>query len=246
MKRRSGPQPAIISHVLCVSVRRTRSNEERFALFERAMQIQRSTTLMRPRTCGTSGFSSSQLGIISSLRMKANWQRSPLSTHSSWGLKLNQRGALICNCTLPASLCEPISLAEAQAALNTMCKTSAPGPDGLGPSFYAAAWNQVAPQVQELLSAFCTGTAQLERINRASAHTEENWGLFAGCIPANITSELSSQDCIQVPDTPDPSSACTRTRRLPQVSRPAKPTQPRGPSHSARSAAPSREAVSAK
>lgn len=64
-------------------------------------------------------------------------------------------------------ICPPITLAEAKHALSTMCRSSAPGPDGFGPSFYMAAWDHVAPQLQALLSDFCSGTADLDRINRA-------------------------------------------------------------------------------
>jgi len=48
-----------------------------------------------------------------------------------------------------------------------MDRTSAPGPDGFGPSFYRAAWSQVKPQVMAFLHAFHLGQAQLERINRS-------------------------------------------------------------------------------
>lgn len=48
-----------------------------------------------------------------------------------------------------------------------MNAASAPGPDGLGPSFYAATWDTTKTAVMEFLHAFHSGTLDLERINRA-------------------------------------------------------------------------------
>jgi hypothetical protein len=48
-----------------------------------------------------------------------------------------------------------------------MDRASAPGPDGLGPSFYKAAWDTVAPDLQRLFDAFFSGGADLGSINRA-------------------------------------------------------------------------------
>jgi hypothetical protein len=47
-----------------------------------------------------------------------------------------------------------------------MDRTSAPGPDGLGPSFYRAAWPSVKTAVLRLFSDVHAGTAQLGTINR--------------------------------------------------------------------------------
>jgi hypothetical protein len=44
---------------------------------------------------------------------------------------------------------------------------SALGPDGFGPSFYKAAWQQIKPYIQNLLTEFHNHSAQLERLNRA-------------------------------------------------------------------------------
>lgn len=57
------------------------------------------------------------------------------------------------------------SAEEALRAVRDMNSSSAPGPDGFGPSFYRAAWSTVQPQIMEFLSAFYHGTADLERIN---------------------------------------------------------------------------------
>ena len=48
-----------------------------------------------------------------------------------------------------------------------MNANSAPGPDGLGPGFYRAAWHTVKGDVMRFLEAFHSGSTQLESINRA-------------------------------------------------------------------------------
>lgn len=61
----------------------------------------------------------------------------------------------------------PFTMAEAKKALQSINKTSAPGPDGFGSAFYCAAWDHVAPQIEQLLVEFHSGDADLARINRA-------------------------------------------------------------------------------
>lgn len=66
------------------------------------------------------------------------------------------------------ALTAPFSEAEAAAAaVRSMNRCSAPGPDGFGPSFYKAAWSTVEVQVMDLLGAFHRNEVDLERINRA-------------------------------------------------------------------------------
>jgi mannosylglycoprotein endo-beta-mannosidase len=48
-----------------------------------------------------------------------------------------------------------------------MDSSSAPGPDGFGPSFYRAAWTSIKLEVMAFMSAFYHSQAQLERINRS-------------------------------------------------------------------------------
>ena len=48
-----------------------------------------------------------------------------------------------------------------------MNKCSAPGPDGFGPSFYAATWDSIKADVMRFLHSFHTGSVQLDRINRS-------------------------------------------------------------------------------
>jgi hypothetical protein len=57
--------------------------------------------------------------------------------------------------------------AEIKAALEGMDRASTPGPDGLGPSFYRAAWGTVAPDLVRLFNGFPTDTIDLGSINRA-------------------------------------------------------------------------------
>ncbi|WVZ99078.1 hypothetical protein U9M48_044428 [Paspalum notatum var. saurae] len=56
---------------------------------------------------------------------------------------------------------------EIAAAVKGMNKNSAPGPDGFGPSFYAAAWSAVKTQVVGMAAAFHSGRLELDRINRS-------------------------------------------------------------------------------
>jgi hypothetical protein len=48
-----------------------------------------------------------------------------------------------------------------------MDRSSAPGPDGLGPSFYWARWAVVWPSLQRTFNAFFMCSLDLERINHA-------------------------------------------------------------------------------
>jgi mannosylglycoprotein endo-beta-mannosidase len=56
---------------------------------------------------------------------------------------------------------------EAIAAVKSMNRCSAPGPDGFGPSFYKTTWPTVRTDVMNLLHAFHSETVQLERLNRS-------------------------------------------------------------------------------
>ena len=64
-------------------------------------------------------------------------------------------------------LTTPFTESETLEASKSMDRTSAPGPNGFGPSFYRVAWRHIKPQVIAFLSAFYHGQAQLERINRS-------------------------------------------------------------------------------
>ncbi|CAN6162275.1 unnamed protein product [Urochloa humidicola] len=66
-----------------------------------------------------------------------------------------------------ANLTRDFSAIEALQAVRTMNPTSAPGPDGFGPSFYKAAWNTIQPVVMHFLTAFQQGEVELERLNRS-------------------------------------------------------------------------------
>jgi hypothetical protein len=57
--------------------------------------------------------------------------------------------------------------AEIRAAVDGMDRGSAPGPDGFGPSFFRAAWADVAPHVRRLFDQFHVGWADIGSINRA-------------------------------------------------------------------------------
>jgi hypothetical protein len=61
----------------------------------------------------------------------------------------------------------PFEPKEVKAAVDGMDRGSAPGPDGLGPSFYRAAWGTVQPAMLRLFDAVHARRADLGAINRA-------------------------------------------------------------------------------
>jgi hypothetical protein len=65
------------------------------------------------------------------------------------------------------ALAVPFDEKEVKAAVNGMDRASAPGPDGLGPSFYRAAWPTVKPAMLCLFSAVHALNADLGANNRA-------------------------------------------------------------------------------
>lgn len=67
------------------------------------------------------------------------------------------------------------------AVIKSMNVNSAPGPDGIGPSFYKAAWGSVRGDVMSFLQAFHSGQVELERINRAHIV------LIPKCVPATTS-----------------------------------------------------------
>ena len=65
------------------------------------------------------------------------------------------------------ALVAPFEHAEVKAAVHALDRTSAPGPDGLGPAFYQAAWGVVAPDLLRLFDEFHNGVTALDGINWA-------------------------------------------------------------------------------
>ena len=61
----------------------------------------------------------------------------------------------------------PFTEQEAAAAVRSMNRCSAPGPDGFSPSFYSAACQTVKEDVIQFLTAFYEENVQLERVNRS-------------------------------------------------------------------------------
>jgi hypothetical protein len=66
-----------------------------------------------------------------------------------------------------SALAAPFDRKEIKAAVWGMDRPSAPCPDGLGPSFFRAAWEHVAPDLERLFMDFHAGVADLGCINRA-------------------------------------------------------------------------------
>jgi len=60
-------------------------------------------------------------------------------------------------------LLAPFTEAEARCAVHAMCAYSAPGPDGVGPGLYAAAWTAVKPAIMRFISAFHNEEVDLQR-----------------------------------------------------------------------------------
>ena len=85
---------------------------------------------------------------------------------ASWSFDIGQIYA-----SRPAALGPPLiapfTEEEAKTVVAAMNPNSAPGPDGLGPGFYKAAWLTVKSDIMRFLEAFHDGTTQLESINRA-------------------------------------------------------------------------------
>ena len=66
-----------------------------------------------------------------------------------------------------AVLVAPFEPKEIKEALDGMDRSNAPGPDGLGPSFYRAAWPAARPAMMRLFAAVHARNANLGSINRA-------------------------------------------------------------------------------
>jgi hypothetical protein len=84
----------------------------------------------------------------------------------SWSFELGDLYAAAAQVDGPA-LTACFSEAEIKVALQGIDRASAPGPDGLGPSFYRAAWGTVAPDLVRLFDGFHAGEVNLSSINRA-------------------------------------------------------------------------------
>jgi hypothetical protein len=65
------------------------------------------------------------------------------------------------------ALVGPFSAREIERDVRSMERTSARGPDGLGPGFYRAAWDIVRPGLTRLFEVFSSRSAYLQRLNRA-------------------------------------------------------------------------------
>ncbi|CAN6202115.1 unnamed protein product [Urochloa humidicola] len=66
-----------------------------------------------------------------------------------------------------AALVAPFTATEALQAVSNMNAASAPGPDGVGPSFYTTSWNTTGAAIMDFLHAFHRGDVNLDSINRA-------------------------------------------------------------------------------
>jgi hypothetical protein len=89
-------------------------------------------------------------------------------------------------------LIAPFTEAEAMHTVNAMNANSAPGPDGLGPGFYKAAWQTVKGDVMEFLCNFHSGNINLECINRAHIVLIPK---HAGATSPNSFRPISLQNC---------------------------------------------------
>lgn len=90
------------------------------------------------------------------------------------------------------ALTAPLTDAEAWAAVKSMSSSSAPGPDGIGPSFYKAVCSTVGADIMSFLHAFHAGQVDTQRINWAHIV------LIPKCIDATTPSSfrpVSLQNC---------------------------------------------------
>jgi hypothetical protein len=62
-------------------------------------------------------------------------------------------------------LIKPFTMQELEAALKDMDVNSAPGPDGLGVSFYRAFWDQIKDVMLEMFHDLFRGELNLSRLN---------------------------------------------------------------------------------
>jgi hypothetical protein len=90
------------------------------------------------------------------------------------------------------ALVGPFEAKEIKAAIWSMDRNSAPSPDGLGPSFYRAAWETVAPDLLALFNAFHAGDADLGSINRAHIALLPK---AKGVLPPSSFRPVSLQNC---------------------------------------------------
>jgi len=153
---------------------RTGSKEENSGQYGRLMQTQPSI-MLTPLL--DSGGTKSKLWSLMALRsQRTNAKADALtvyfssilgtSTATTWGFDMN----IIYNDSPVvdlAHLAAAFTCLEAKHAIQQMNRNSAPGPDGFGPGFYAAAWDTVAPKVMNFVHAFAEGRVDLDRVNRA-------------------------------------------------------------------------------
>ncbi|CAN6218601.1 unnamed protein product [Urochloa humidicola] len=117
---------------------------------------------------------------------------------SQWGFDLHDIYAG--RSTATDALTADFTAAEALLVVRGMNVSSAPGPDGFGPSFYRAAWATVKPAVMDFLAAFQRGEAELERLNRSYMvliPKKPRATAAADFRPICLT-ELQCQDCSEV------------------------------------------------
>jgi hypothetical protein len=84
------------------------------------------------------------------------------------------------------------SAAELKAAALGLDRTSVPGPDVLGPSFFHASWHAIGPDMLRLAEGFHADVVNLDRINRA--HVVLLWKRN-GVLPPSALRPISVQNC---------------------------------------------------
>jgi hypothetical protein len=87
-------------------------------------------------------------------------------------------------------LVAPFTEVEVKAAVAGLDRSSAPGPDGLGPSFFQVAWLSVGTDMMRLLDAFHAGTVGIERINRAHIILLPKRDAYPQWVPPRLAPEL--------------------------------------------------------
>jgi hypothetical protein len=122
-------------------------------------------------------------------------------------------------------LIAPFESTEAKQAVRGMNANNAPGPDGIGPAFYVAAWPRVEEEVMEFLAGFHCGSVDLERINRAhivllpkheGATASNSFRLVSlqNCLVKIITKILTTRLQQQIANLIDPDTGFLKGRSI--------------------------------
>jgi len=96
-----------------------------------------------------------------------NYFRGVLGTPGNSTLMFDLQALYSGRATASAAQSDKFTATEALTAVRSMNRCSAPGPDGFGTGFYAAAWQTIQSEVLAFLDGFHSEDIDLQRINRS-------------------------------------------------------------------------------